>query len=116
VSQAKALGYTSLVALLLGGAAVLTMQHAFDARDVTEVSTLADAIALAKRQRVSLTPFTSLDVAAAAWSHAGIMPWCPETQITRLCVPSAMACAVQTAVQQEFAKRIDGSRDDGKPP
>jgi hypothetical protein len=90
VSQAKALGYTSLVALLLGGAAVLTMQHVFDARDVTEVSSLADAIALAKRQRVSLTLFTSLDVAAAAWSQARIMPGCQQALIVRLCVPSAI--------------------------
>ena len=71
MSQAKALGYTSLVALVLGGAAVVTMQHVFDARDVTEVSSLADAIALAKRQRVSMT--LSFDVAAAAWSQASIM-------------------------------------------
>ena len=71
MSQAKALGYTSLVALVLGGAAVLTMQHVFDARDVTEVSSLAEAIALAKRQRVSMILY--FNVAAAAWSQASVM-------------------------------------------
>jgi hypothetical protein len=60
LAQAKALAYTSLVSLVLGGAAIFAMQHVFNARDVTEVSSLADAIALAKRQRVRILPTNSI--------------------------------------------------------
>lgn len=53
LTQARALAYTTSVSLVLGGAAIAAMQHTLQARDVTEVASLADAIALAKRQRVS---------------------------------------------------------------
>ena len=60
--QARALAVTSLVSVAVGGAALLAMQQTLQPRDVTEVASLADALAVVRQQRVSYSP------AAHVWS------------------------------------------------
>mmetsp|Transcript_15108 Transcript_15108/g.45618 ORF Transcript_15108/g.45618 Transcript_15108/m.45618 type:complete len:149 (-) Transcript_15108:487-933(-) len=48
---ARALAITSLVSVTVAGAALWTMQQTLQPRDVTEVATLADALAAVRQQR-----------------------------------------------------------------
>ena len=50
--QARALAITSLVSLAVGGAGLMALRQTLQPRDVTEVATFADALAVVRQQRV----------------------------------------------------------------
>ena len=50
--QARALAYTTMFSVVVGGGAFLIMQQLLQPRDVTEVASFADALAVVKQQRV----------------------------------------------------------------
>lgn len=100
------------MSVLVGGAAIAVMQQTLQAREVTEVASLTDALAIIKQQRVRSISvwFRCSGTDAIASNEARTSPL--HARIVLL----MLSCCAQAALQEQFAKRMQGSQDRGTPP